>query len=182
MLDLSHCTPRLHNFQSHHMVPSQLLQATRRNSEVGRWGKEWMTSNHLVASHLPPQWTAHGSFSTYREQYKYCPFCQVSFILCDSAFPFLSSQCTVPSPACDWEARDIGKREKAREASALAISMPLMTLASYLGGTWIRSYCPCKSLQWPWVLADTSTVNNLALKWINLSSLSHMNSFHHLSS
>lgn len=90
--------------------------------------------------------------------------------------------CLPSSPACDWEARDIGKRQKAREASALAISTPLMTLASYLSGTWIRSYCPCKSLQWPWVLADTSTVNNLALKWINLSSLSHMNSFHHLSS
>lgn len=168
------------------MISSPLLQATRRNSEVGRWGKEWMTWNCLVASHLPPQWTAHGSLYTYRGQYKYRPFCQISYILCDSAFLFLSSQCTMPSPVCemefDSEARDTGKRQKGKEASALAIFTPPMTLASYLGSTWICSYCPCKSLQWPWVLADTSTVNNLALKCINLSSLSHMNSFHHLSS
>lgn len=116
----------------------------------------------------------------------HCPFCQIPYIFMWLKFP-ISVQPVFYAFTHLWDriwlrGKRYRKEAEGREAGALGIFTPLMTLASYLSRTWICSCCPCKSLQWPWVLADTSTVNNLALKWINLSSLSHMNSFHHLSS
>lgn len=64
----------------------------------GRWGKNRWLRNVLwpPTSHLSDQ--PMGASTSIDD-----PFCQLSYILCDSDFLLLSSQCSVPSPVREME-------------------------------------------------------------------------------